>query len=198
MDSVQKGKALEAILVVRLALMAAFVNDSVARSTMLKNEPKVTMRTLISRLCGKRRTKWITTRGGWLDEDLAAEFPDYSDVALDTISGSTVEKKYADMKKKKSMQECNDDEAKNAAIAESNVEEPNMGDLAENAKAIVKKVSAFPAVWSEGENGATENASKPKMAERLAENIAALNSPHFCVLSAQCAWRCFSVSGREK
>ncbi|CUG87725.1 Hypothetical protein, putative [Bodo saltans] len=152
----EKGKALAAILLVRLALTAAYVNDPIARS---EGYQAVTVRTLISRLCGKIHTTVSAKRVHSVDESLPAKFPDYTiNISLAGVSKSEVQNQY-DAKYTK-------DTANSAT-----------------GMAIVKDLSAFPAVWSEALG---KKRSTKKQEERLEENIAALNSPHFSVLSPQC------------
>ncbi|CUF02217.1 Hypothetical protein, putative, partial [Bodo saltans] len=154
--AIEKGKALEAMLVVRLALTAAYVNDAKAR--MINPAREVSVGTLIKRLCGKAHVHVGAHKDDQkVDEGLPAAFPDYSDASgfsLANVSWSEVHRG------------CN----------------PVTG------KAIVKELSAFPAVWSETNAGSVQGpfAAAEKQALRLAENIAALNSPHFAVLSPQC------------
>ncbi|CUG91336.1 Hypothetical protein, putative [Bodo saltans] len=158
-----RGKALTMAIQVKLALTAAYVNDPIASRIMAnKNLPIVTSRTLIERLCGERHV--IVPGAHTFDEDLAAEFPDYGiDFPLTSVAKSDVE------------------------ASDANASDAERRDVGAAEKAIVKKVSAFPAVWSE-KNNQNENiqATKEKQAKRLAENIAALNSAHFSVLSPQC------------
>ncbi|CUG90384.1 Hypothetical protein, putative [Bodo saltans] len=160
-----KGKALEAVLIVRLALTAAYVNDAKARE--INPAEEVSVGTLIKRLCGQLHTNVITHIDlHKVDERLPAKFPDYSDAAgfsLAHVSKSEVQKA------------CDPegyDDATNSTTG----------------KAIVKDLSAFPVVWSEkkDKDGRPQLASKAKQAERLEENVKALNSPHFSVLSPQC------------
>ncbi|CUF17833.1 Hypothetical protein, putative [Bodo saltans] len=168
--SIEKGKALEAMLVVRLALTAAYVNDAKAR--MINPAREVSVGTLIKRLCGKAHVHVDAHKDAQkVDEGLPAAFPDYSapGFSLADVSKSEVQKAKHDL-----------------AIADYDAVTNGI-----TGKVIVKDLSAFPAVWSQTKGGGRMKGpfavSKRAMAAScLAENIAALNSPHFSVLSPQC------------
>ncbi|CUG84768.1 Hypothetical protein, putative [Bodo saltans] len=179
-----KGKALEMVIQVKLAITAAYVNDPIARGIMAnKNLPIVTSRTLIERLCGERHV--IVPGANTFDEDLPAEFPDYGiDFPLANVAKSEVE------------------------ASDANTSDAERRDVGAAEKAIVKEVSAFPAVWSKKRDFNGIIATRQKQAKRLAENIEALNSAHFSVLSPQCMYnpgcdvvmffRVGNRNGREK
>ncbi|CUG81445.1 Hypothetical protein, putative [Bodo saltans] len=192
-----KGKALELVIQVKLALTAAYVNDPIARGIMAtKSLPIVTSRTLIERLCGERHV--IVPGAHTFDEDLPAEFPDYggiefplANVAKSEVEASEVEASDVEATNgaAKSEVEASEEEKSLANTNGAVTSEAQHHEVGATEKAIVKKVSAFPAVWSKkrDKNG-NITATKEKQAKRLAENIAALNSAHFSVLSPQCIY----------
>ncbi|CUG89199.1 Hypothetical protein, putative, partial [Bodo saltans] len=90
-----KGAALEAV-VSKLVLTASYVNDPIAMEIMAASYPPlpaVTVRTLITRMCGCRHTTVNAKREFEVDESLPAEFPNLGiNFPLAKVSESVVEK----------------------------------------------------------------------------------------------------------